>query len=313
MPVVSNLYLKYDSLNYLFHAYIDISSFVTANRLLNIYKASIMRSVTQIKKNTAIKELHVALVPKWTSIPDTDKDDLESGSSEDRLTVSNKVKFIAENTDKANNNDEKLNKSDIHLNGALKNSFSMFEGKGATNSSTAGKSSSAMESSHVNKGDYTMIDCDRTESEITKGCDKGCDIGIVDTVTNSANAKHEVPKIKYFFERGDSLKKEENETEKSEVTRDCDKVTNDTVANYGDNEAVVKSSSSHTGADTCDNVKAAVIPEVPKMKYFFERGDSLKKEENEMEKFRGGTEKEAISHSSKGVKRAHELEVLYIL
>ena len=302
MPVVSNLYLKYDSLNYLLHANIDISSFVTANRLLNIYKASIMRSVTQIKKNTAIKELHVALVPKWTSIPDTDKDDLESGSSEDRLAVGNEVQSIAENTDKANNNKEKQDKSDIHLNGAFENSFSKLDGKGATNSSTAaGKSSSAVASSHVNKGDNTMIDCDRTESEITKGCDKGTS----DSVTNSANVIPEVPKIKYFFERGDSLKKEENETEKSEVTRDCCKVTNS-----GDNEAVVKSSSSHSGADICDNLKASVIPEVPKMKYFFERGDSLKKEENEMENFRGGTEKEAISHSSKGVKRAHDSEVL---
>ena len=204
-----------------------------------------MRSVTQIKKNTAIKELHVALVPKWSTIPNDDKDDLESGSGEDRLSFDSELKSNAENTTKT--------KMGISINGEAD----------ANNASTAGTASSAVISSHLNKGEKTLVDCDRTESEIIE---------------------------------------------------DCDKVNGDTVTNSGDREAFMKSSSSHSGADTCDNVKPVVMSEVPKMKYFFERGDSLKEEEDESNKSGEVTEKQIDSYYSiKGVKRAHEPEVSYIL
>ena len=222
-----------------------------------------MRSVTQIKKDTAIKELHLALVPKWTTIPDNDKDDLECGSGKDSELKSN-----VESSTKTSNNSAKT-KSDICINGAFKDFVSDFGEPGAKNANTAGKASSAVISSHLDKSEKSLIDCDRTESEIIE---------------------------------------------------DCDKVVGDTVTNSGDREGFVKSSSSHTGANG-DNVKAVVIPEVPKMKYFFERGDSLKKEENEKEKSEEVTEKQNDSYYSikgqndsyysiKGVKRAHEPEVL---
>ena len=227
-----------------------------------------MRSVTQIKKDTAIKELHVALVPKWTTIPDNDEDDLESGSGKDRLTVDPELKFNVESAMRTNNNTAKT-KPDICINGAFTDSVSDVGEPGAVSANRAGKAFRAVISSHLNKGEKSLIDCDRTESEIIE---------------------------------------------------DCDKVVGDTVTNSGDTEAFVKSSSSRTGANG-DYVKPVVIPEVPKMKYFFERGDSLKKEENEIEKSEEVTEKQIDSYYSikgqndsyysiKGVKRAHEPEVL---
>ena len=190
---------------------------------MNIYKASIMRSVTETKKNTAIKELHPALVPKWAAIPDTDTSDFERATGEDRLNVDTESKSYVESSSKTGKTEGKQGNREIYFNGAVEPSLVESVGDKAF--------SCAVISSHSNE----LLDCDKIKSETVETSDKFIDGTMTNsgdriaTVGKSSHSETDtdtsgsvkdplmpmVPKMKYFFERGDSLKKEEGENLKS--------------------------------------------------------------------------------------------------
>ena len=195
-----------------------------------------MRSVTQIKKNTAIKELHPSLVPKWSStsaILDSDKDDSESaierfmGNSsagcESKVNVSDSSYL-----DKTGLKEAKVDKIGAELLG-------LGDSKSNKLDKTACDNTSAVTSSHLNDTEKSMLDSidkgmimseicveNMGETETKFGADK-VENGKTslnndtdeqqksDTVEETVKPK---VKMKYFFERGDSLKEEvQNETE----------------------------------------------------------------------------------------------------
>ena len=170
--------------------------FFLANRIVNIYKASIMRSVTEIKKNTAIKELHIALVPKWHStsaILDNDPEDsVTKQTDSDSKSCENDTKahINGDTTTISNSKDSKLLDCD--------NVSNDVNHSGAANSSHLG------------------IQCENTINLGDKNTDKSSHNSDISETQKEATVKPVwkppvVPKIKYFFERGDSLKKEEEE------------------------------------------------------------------------------------------------------
>lgn len=209
-----------------------------ANRILNIYKASIMRSVTQIKKNTAIKELHLSLVPKWSStsaILDSDKDDSESAMGRIMGNSSASCESKVNVSDSSYLDTTSLKEAKVDLNGA--ELLTLNDSKSNKPDKTACDNTSAVTSSHLNDTEKSMLDSidkgmimsencvgNMDETETTFSADKmengkssldnattGNEQQNSDTVQKTMKPK---VKIKYFFERGDSLKEElQNEKE----------------------------------------------------------------------------------------------------
>ena len=205
--------------------------FFLANRIVNIYKASIMRSVTEIKKNTAIKELHIALVPKWHSTSATLDSDPEDS--------------VTKQTDSDSKSCEKDTKAD-------------------SNGDTTTIS---------NSKDSRLLDCDNVSNDVNH--------------SGAANSSH----------------------------------LRDNTINLGDKDTD-KSSHNSDISETQKEVTVKPVwkpPVVPKIKYFFERGDSLKKEMEEKNYENQSTESTEIMEQSvtdidnkiKGLKREHEPEVRF--
>ncbi|XP_053399831.1 ATP-dependent DNA helicase Q5-like [Mercenaria mercenaria] len=141
-----------------------------ANRLHNIYKASVMRSVSEIKKFTALKDLHTSLVPKWSSTSDASPSD--TGGDKDISSHSN---------DNGKSCDKKLNgESVLEAVGDTEVTASLYDGD----------------------KDKTSESNENVESKEEK------DTKTADATAVKIEEKPVRPKIVYFFERGDSLKQE---------------------------------------------------------------------------------------------------------
>ena len=191
-----------------------------------------MRSVTQIKKNTAIKELHPSLVPKWSStsaILDSDKGDSERFNGSSSASCESKVNV----SDTSYLDKTGLKEAKVDLNGA--ELLILNDSKSNKLDKTACDNTSAVTSSHLNDTEKSMLDSidkgmimsencveNRGETETKFGADK-VENG-KSSLNNDTNEQQKSDtvqetvkpkvKMKYFFERGDSLKEEvQNETE----------------------------------------------------------------------------------------------------
>lgn len=227
-----------------------------------------MRSVTEIKKNTTIKELHPALVPKWSSTTtrlDSDNDS-NCDENENREIVETERSTNSNSTSDTTLWKSKAQGMESDLNGALGDVLA-----------------------NNNKSDipYNRICDDLYSSDI-----------------KSSHLKGESDETSFS---GDKIKMEMAEHDDTHFA--------ETKTNSGDKEVATVTSSHKLNAaiaHTPASVQETVKPQVPKMKYFFERGDSLKKEEEEVKKETGGGGKEKfpdLDNTSRGTKRPHKAKV----
>ena len=154
-----------------------------------------MRSVTEIKKNTAIKELHIALVPKWHStstILDSDSDDAVSNVTEDNPETDVKET----RTDLNGAGDTFSSSKDIKLHNCDNDpSDHVIHSGTVTSSHLNGKCETNLGDKDIEIKPSSPVDNTSVPQP---------------SVSEQETWKPNIPKIKYFFERGDSLKKEES-------------------------------------------------------------------------------------------------------
>lgn len=169
----------------------------TANRLHNIYKASVMKTVVEIKKYTALKDLHTSLVPKWSSTVIASPAD-EGFDDVPCLTNDTSNKQSCDKEDKTVES-----KKDINLvNGDMSVAVFGNREKGCSLQTIKG------EDAESGKSDWSA------EKE---GKDNAMNVEATEPAVK-LEKKLVKPKIVYFFERGDSLK-QENEDENENVAK----------------------------------------------------------------------------------------------
>ncbi|KAL5013049.1 hypothetical protein ScPMuIL_011600 [Solemya velum] len=170
-----------------------------ANKMANMYKASVMRTVNDIKRTSTLKELHKALMPKW-GVSTVDATDEESTSGDAKVGC---VSHLETGSENENCCQEKTG-SDAVL--GFRTALEISKMKG--HNSEASHSRDSYEKS-IN--DLDVKEADSNPTEIKKS---------PDTVvsTSSLISESRVPKIKYFFEN--SQTEDTNERTGGEATEE---------------------------------------------------------------------------------------------
>lgn len=194
-----------------------------------------MRTVSEIKKFSALKNLHSSLIPKWSSTTDT---------SSVETACDNPMSSLSTNIDNPTSCIESCDR--------LQNGSSAIKTETDCDDLRSEKTYK-MEPSETNNWNNVT---NETDTKLDNDNEKN-DMKTVQMEENTIVA----PKMVYFFERGDSLKKEiGNEREINEA-----------------NETDSKGDFNNCIGDLEEK------PVIPKMVYFFERGDFLKKDVEEVE------------------------------